>query len=1033
MDEKMKTVNIPEQLGYSQSPNYLDLEGKGVKFLTEHTHIFRKAADKCGLQGVYVLRDDSSSEKKSVIPVVYVCKTNSEDDADNIHKIVWNQNIVPFLIVQTNQKIKLYSGFHYDSTNSNAGILEAAIAFNEVAQRLSSLAAESIDNGLVWKKWGDKVTPETRVDWNLLSNLQKLDEYLRKDGLDKDTSHALIGKYVYLHYLKDREILSSRKLSKWNIKAETIFGRNATLKGFWELVQNLEDWLNGKVFPLGKIKSEHLKLVAGTFAGDTPNGQLHLAFEAYDFSYIPIETLSVVYEQFLHISETDEETSQGKKAGAYYTPIPLVNFILAELHEKLPLKAGMKVLDPSCGSGAFLVQCYRHLIESHISAQSDSHVRPVVLRELLENNIFGVDRDPDACRVAELSLILTLLDYVSPPDLESCPQFKLPNLQNQNIFQADFFADNTSWTGFANDKKFNWIVGNPPWIELSSNDISKLDTPIWNWMDANRKSYPVGGNQTAEAFAWKATEHILPNGAIGLLMPAMTLFKNESSNFRKKLFCQTQVWCVTNFANMAYVLFAGRAEVPAAAFFYKIRNAPQNEKDSINLDCEKITTYSPLVANQVANKPSKHNKRQQTWNIVINANEIREIPTEDIIGGKMLPWKYAMWGSHHYHKMFQRMERNYEDFEKFAGTYELNNSKGLELRKSSSREQKVFVRELTNKFRIDSSKLRNCGRIFSFPAKSLIKVSKDMSYVRQGREKQGFIVSKPPHVILDAARRFAIYSDKFLTVSPSQIGISGKTTQKTLLKALALYLNSNFVLCHQFFMSPQWGIHVSAANVDTLRKLPIPLGSLSGSDLNRWADLYLSLVKTWDRINGFNNSETEFLRLLNELNYEVDSALRLNETEKFLINDFVNIKMKLIKGKVEKDALAVPNEQVCLDYLSLLKNKLDNFIVGQKNMYHEIVTVHDGTSAMISIDLKHNINYQPTFFKADQQAACQFEKIRQNLLKEHSQWFYFNRGLRIYNGTQTFFFKPMQNISWSKSQALVDAGEIIAETLCGGE
>lgn len=1028
----MTTVSIPNLLGYDESPNYLDFKSGNCDALTEHTHIFRKAVDKCGLQGVYVLRDDSSSEQKSVVPVVYVCKVDSDEAAYHIHKIVWNQNIVPFLVVQTNKKVRLYSGFNYDHSDPKAGVLEAAIEYNEVAQRLSNLTSESIDTGLVWRQWGDKVTPEKRVDWNLLSNLQKLDEYLRGDGVDKDTSHALIGKYVYLHYLRGRDILSSRKLKKWGIRPENVFSRNATLKSFWGLIEHLEDWLNGKVFPLGKFESEHLKLVAGTFAGDSPNGQLHLAFEAYDFSYIPIETLSVVYEQFLHISETDEETSRGKKAGAYYTPVPLVNFILAELHEKLPLTAGMKVLDPSCGSGAFLVQCYRHLIESHIATQSDSRVRPVILRELLENNIFGVDRDPDACRVAELSLILTLLDYVRPPDLESFPQFKLPNLQNQNIFQADFFVDNTSWTAFANGKKFDWIVGNPPWIELSSNDISELDAPIWNWMHVNSKSYPVGGNQTAEAFAWKATEHILPNGAIGLLMPSMTLFKNESSRFRKKLFRQTQVWCIANFANMAYVLFAGRAEVPAAAFFCKIRNTLQNEGDSIDLGHEKITTYSPLVANQVANKPSRSSKRKETWNIVINADEIREIPTADVIGGEMLPWKYAMWGSHHYHKMFQRMKCNFEVFGKFAGKHGLKDSKGLELRKSSSQDAKEYLPELTDKFRIDSNKLRNCGRIFSFPTNSLTKIPEDMSYIRTRGGKNGLTVSRPPHVILDAARRFAIYFDEFLAVSPSQIGISGNTSQETLLRALALYLSSNFVLCHQFFMSSQWGIHVSAANVTTLRKLPVPLDNLRKSDLNRWANLYSSLVKIWDKINGFNNSEAKF-GLLNELNNEVNSALKLNETEKYLVDDFVNIKMKLIKGKVEKDALAVPNKQICQDYLLLLKNKLDNFIIGQKSIYHEIVAVHDDTSAMISIDLKHNINPKPAIFKADQKEACEFDKIRQNLLKEHSQWFYFNRGLRIYNGTQTFFFKPMQKISWSKSQALVDAGEIIAETICGGE
>ena len=67
--------------------------------------------------------------------------------------------------------------------------------------------------------------------------------------------------------------------------------------------------------------------------------QLHLDFQAYNFSYIPIETLSVIYEQFLHQSvkkdkSTKKEKSKGREAGAYYTPIPVVNFMLNELEQR---------------------------------------------------------------------------------------------------------------------------------------------------------------------------------------------------------------------------------------------------------------------------------------------------------------------------------------------------------------------------------------------------------------------------------------------------------------------------------------------------------------------------------------------------------------------------------------------------------------------------------------------------------------------------------------------------------------------------
>jgi type I restriction-modification system DNA methylase subunit len=90
--------------------------------------------------------------------------------------------------------------------------------------------------------------------------------------------------------------------------------------------------------------------------------------------------------------------------------------MLAELAERRPLQRGMRVLDPACGSGAFLVQCYRRLIEREFPPGTTP--QPAALRELLVKHIYGVDVEEDACNVAELSLILTLLDYVEPPDLE---------------------------------------------------------------------------------------------------------------------------------------------------------------------------------------------------------------------------------------------------------------------------------------------------------------------------------------------------------------------------------------------------------------------------------------------------------------------------------------------------------------------------------------------------------------------------------------------------------------------------------------
>jgi hypothetical protein len=69
-------------------------------------------------------------------------------------------------------------------------------------------------------------------------------------------------------------------------------------------------------------------------------------------------------------------------------------------------------------------------------------------------------------------------------------------------------------------------------------------------------------------------------------------------------------------------------------------------------------------------------------------------------------------------------------------------------------------------------------------------------------------------------------------------------------------------------------------------------------------------------------------------------------------------------------------------------------------------------------------------FAADEATAKQLTKTRSNLREEAAQWVYFDRDLKIYSGTKTFLFKPMQRFHWTESQAMIDANEIIAETLC---
>jgi len=1061
----MQLAELLQRLGYSDSPNFLRPASRSsFEGAADFSHIFRRAHEYCNLRGVYSLRHVEHVGRVTIVPVVYVCEAQDDQEAERIHRAVWNQNVVPFLIVAAPRTIRLYFGFRYDRQQPGtdpklAGVPQAAQDMNAALDLLEAFRAERIDDGTIWDKWGDKVTPETRVDWRLLGSLSDLDVWLRSNGIeDPEVSHALIGKYVYLHYLRERGILSDRWLAEWELEEGQIFGRHAQVAAFWRVVERLDDRLNGSVFPLKQTgphrpRQEHIRTVAGTFKGDDPaSGQLALDFGLYDFSFIPIETLSVVYEQFLHSPKPDGAASRGKTEGAYYTPIPLVNFMLEELHSLRPFQQGMRVLDPACGSGAFLVQSYRRIIEQDEEFEPGTPMRPARLRKLLERHVFGIDRDPDACRVAELSLSLTLLDYVYPPDLRRTPSFRLPDLHGTNIHQGDFFDPDAEWRQRLLGVEFDWIVGNPPWIELKGKDLSEEGQPgglakenrhVWTWMQDrnNQECSPVGGNQVAEAFAWKVTEHLADKGCVALLLPAMTLFKDESRRFRQQFFSSVQVHAVANFANLAEVLFPGhgkrqgggkgkkRPRRPAAAFIYSRGS----------LRSEQISVFSPLVAEQPSNRPTNARGRKDTWNIVIDASQIRAIETRSIADGSALPWKTAMWGSHLDLRLLCAVASRFDSFDDFRQRYGLTVSQGLELRKREAGESTDPIPQVAGRLALKSSKLRRVGRIFEVPESALESIPDDKCFVRHARGELPLTVCEPPHIILDRVRRFAVFSDEFIVVPPRQIGIAGEASQTDLLKALSLYLVSDFTIYHQFFLSPEWGISTSTSTLDALRALPVPFPEISDAELSQWAELHGRIVQAARNerqaatpLIGEHETETGSLdQLLDELNDRVFRVLRFRGFERALVRDLVHLRMQLIQGKVSREAVGSPSNEELRRYSEVVTDELDAFVDDHPSLTHSTTVFHNGRSAIVAIRVhdsappKHRVRVEA----ASSATAGELASIRSRIREKHSQWIYFERNLRLYEGRNTYVFKPLQRLHWTESQAILDAGTIIAETL----
>jgi len=1094
----MTLEKLLTRLGYEGSPCFL--RRKDGKFESEpsYGHIFRKALDRkqpkaprWKVEGVYGVRDLETKAHR-FLPVVYVCTADDAAAAQELHRLVWNQDVVPYVLVLTQKGVIAYSGYRYSAeakTDEKKGILAALTDFNDAQEIVDLFHAREVDSGQIWKQPRLKVDTAQRVYHELLKTLRQLDTDLQSSGLTKEVSHALIGKYVYLRYLRDRGILSDERLSIWELKESDIFGNKAKKGSLEKLTDHLDNWLNGEVFPLPwrgptSPSPSQVQAVAGAFHGDESHfsgTQLQLDLQPYDFSYIPIETLSLVYEQFLHIekkkpkeqSKTDDKPTKGRTEGAYYTPLPLVNFMLAEMEHRRPLKKGMKVFDPSCGSGAFLVQAYRLLIEKTFPNQRP---KPTELRDLLESSIFGCDVDGDACQVTQLSLLLTLLDYVDPPDLTgSMHAFKLPTLgqstdprkiaegHTPNILKGNFFGIEPALRAAVTEKKnakfdwrahgFDWVVGNPPWKTISPKKLGENDSPVWDWMKDHEKTQPVGLNQAAQAFAWEAPRYLKSEGECTLLIPAMGLFEEPSSEFRKAFFSIYQVHNVANFANLAEVLFDGRARVPAAAISYRVR--PSGEAPEPD---ESITVFSPFVVNQEPTCPAKEGERTKIWSLVINGSEIQTVEQREVATGSGLPWKLAMWGSPWDDQLLKRLEKKWPSIESLTSEGIIFLAQGPELREKPIRgTDEKEDREITEailaerKFEkidtlvgkpfLQTTSLTRLRQVFTLPSDSTTK--NQCRYVCLIHGKAGLKVCEPPHIILSAARNFSIYSDEFVIMASRQIGIISCAKDKKFLKALSLYLSSDFAFYHQFFRSTELGIKRDRATLESLRKMPIPLTRLSPSVLQEWVDLHSKLSKCAPRRMDerkkskhpdlFESVESELDPLLKQLNRMTYDVLGLDEQERALIHDLIQVRYALNDGKRGDAAMCDPEPDELLAYAKSLKLELDDFAGTDAGRQHRVTVVTDGESAMVEIDFTQDLKAakNPQVLPANSEEAAALRKTKSKVLREKAQWVYFNRNLRVYRDRKTYVFKPLNRFHWTQSSALTDASEIIAETLGG--
>jgi hypothetical protein len=976
-----------KELGFSTSPNYVAVDE--LKFGNRKSHIFRKAITSCALQGVYFLGHQDEDKD----PIVFVTEAQDREQAFAIYKSVWNQNVVPLLLVNTPQGLHLFYSFQAPFDQQPAdweSVATVASTLEEVAKKLRIAHAADIDSGKIWANRTLRASPAHRVDHTLLSYLDQLVDRLHDEGVNPSLSYALIGKLLFFRYLRDRDILTSRRLREFGLDEQHSMGEFLRRADLIKLVEKTEEWLGGGVFPidLNAIREEHIRLVATTLLGNDPRtGQKGPHFSPFEFGFIPIETLSSVYQRLLH------STALGRKLGAYYTPSSLIEFVLGEAQDAHPITTQTTVLDPSCGSGSFLVHCFRLIVERFLEERKS--ITPEQLKGLLKDRIFGVDRDEGACRVAQLSLLLTMLDYIEPPDLFDNPSFRLPEIFDRNIVHADFFSADSGLSTIAN-RKFHWVVGNPPWVQVNGERPGVEDGPALDWIRRNAKDFPIASNQVAEAFTWKSAQHCLSDGAVGLVLPAISLFK-DNPKFWHALSKRFYISSVANFSSFAEVLFENAT---TAACVITLQPRP------VSLDDETLV-FSPLLLNQP--EISIGSDPVAPLSITVNRSEVRAVRSSSLSTLSSAHWKAVVFSGLRDAVLLNRLEKSFPTLQEWLSHHSFEIFEGPQLRNEKSKDEKVFVRELVGKPTLVTERLRGEGRIHSIPQDALEKVSRSNAYLRVRGGQRPLQVCRPPHVIVGASLNFAAFSDQFIVVPPRQIGISGE--DPALLRMLSLFLSSTLVAYQQFFSSPQGGIRGGRTTLESLRRMPCPLDAVAPAKRGKWLKLQQRRAK---KIYGPTPDP--------EIDALVFSAFGLDARETALVQDFVHVTLPLTYGDRIGPGAQEPTRDDLLAYARFLKHSLDLHI-STPGLRHHVEVIPGANYGVVRVGMSEERRPVRVISTAELPALSIYQS------SENPQWIYFDRNLLVTYGDEILLFKPLQLFWWTRSRAFADSDQISSTAL----
>ena len=998
------------------------------KLLNESKSIVLNQAKEFGIDAVYFNTDENDNS----FPAVFLKKINSFDkdsfqEIADTQKKAWNFKKVLFLYVYSDTEIRIYScsekpivitknNLDYVKELQKIEIKTYKFSDKEQLQELNRLFSTiAIDTGIIWtleeaQFIRNKINLQSRVDKYLVDSLVNTAKQLEQQGLEINFIHKIILRSLFLLFLEDRKATDEKFYSKIKKGAKSYFDILNDVNSTYDLFDKLEEHFNGNVFTLEdgeNFSTNQLQLIKKCFKSgndDTPQTNLFEDWRLFDFSIIQIELLSEIYENFLF--KTDPELK--KKTGTYYTPPSLVEFIL---NEKLPVNNGetkydLKILDPTCGSGIFLVESFKRLVKRYENFHNiDKLTDYKILVKLLEDNIFGVEHNAQAIKVAAFSLYLALIDNLDPKNLWQKKKHRLPNLinnpkdesikiQGNNLFCRDTIEKNEEIETI----EFNLVVGNPPF------GTSDLIESVKNYC----KQFDFA-KEMVLPFLHKSTK-FAPNGEIALIFNTKVLTNTGGTyqNFREWLFNETYVEKVYNFSilrnakkNFGGQLF-GDATGPISIVFYQ-KEQPTNPSDTIAYYAPKTYIKSNIIEG-----------------LIIDFTDLKHLPRKECQKPDTKIWKIAMWGGVNDWELIKNINERFEltiaDFLK-QNKDKFNFGSGLH---SPSKKQ------------IEENKI--------FSPKSVLNLGKVRRYYTIDRalepSKKTFRsinkkIFHPPYLLIKEGQKdkelCASYIDYTSYNTGYNISEVKKATDESKIKLWTCLVNSSFAKYFLALTSSSWGIERERVQANETLALP-SFSNIETSllkNINKKLDSMISIIK-----DDFNYGKTKSLQD-NIDNFIIDNILKLSKRDKWSIQNMLNYSIDLFDNKEKSKALFPALQEQVNVFSTLITNELNNFLDGQDlfanaTHYNNINRFTPLMMIKISFDEKKRETFQSNEFIDEE-----LKKLDKHLWEEKATNIYFRKKLNYKIDKDIYIIRPNQRRFWSQSMALEDSSELILEILNG--